>query len=135
MTKEDKKLLLKDICEKLPYGIKGLHRGKVHSITVMDYRTYPSIQVDGYDAWFPIETFKPYLRPMSSMTDEERKEYESFIFIQHHEWDGHGTSTKYVEAYDAERYVTWLNKKRFDYRGLILIGLALEAPIDMYKTE
>lgn len=78
---------------------------------------------------------RPYLRPMSSMTKEERKEYESFIFTQHHEWDGHGTSTQYVETDDVERYVTWLNKKGFDYRGLISMGLALEAKEGMYKID
>lgn len=127
MTEKEKQLLLKDICARLPYEVKC------------------NINFNQKDGMFLTEllqgvltdciSVKPYLRPMSSMTDEERKEYESFIFIQHHEWDGHGTSTKYVEADDAERYVTWLNKKMFDYRGLIPMGLALEAPKDMYKID
>ena len=131
MTKKDKNILLKDLCARLPYGVKC----NVGNIIV----TLEGITEDGETfadgSYFDAYDMKPYLRPMSSMTDEERKVYESFIFTQHHVWDGHGTSTDYVETDDVERYVTWLNKNMFDYMGLIPMGLALEAPENMYKTE
>lgn len=134
MTKEEKQLLLKDLCGRLPYGII-IYRLSDSSV----HRFMCSNVIDNMDMlshfleYSENDDFKPYLRPMSSMTDEERKEYKSFIFTQHHEWDGHGTSTDYVETDDVERYFTWLNKKMFDYRGLIPMGLALEAPEDIYK--
>ena len=58
----------------------------------------------------------PYLRPMSSMTEEESTEYSRFSLSRYN-----------TECFD------WLNKHHFDYRGLIKLGLALEAPEDMYN--
>ena len=130
MTQEEKQQLLKDLCARLPYGAKGLHREQIHIITNMDGSSlYPSIKVDGYDAWFPIETFKPYLRPMSSMTEEEEKE---FINIDENVESYGGRGHCVILSTDTQ---DWLNAHHFDYRGLIEKGLALEAPVDMYKTE
>ena len=125
MTDRQKQTLLKDLCARLPYGVRVKCGREILTLNVNWLQMFQ----------YHLDEIKPYLRPMSSMTDNERKEYESFIFTQYHEWDGHGTSTEYVEIDDVERYVTWLNKKGFDYRGLIPIGLALEAPEGMYKTE
>ena len=140
MTQEEKSLLLKDLCARLPYGIKGIHREQVHIITNMDSNSlYPSIKVDGYDAWFPVETFKPYLRPMSSMTEEQRDLVEDisngWFYINE---DG--------EIYPMERFTDscqfedsilptfeYLYKEHLDFRGLIEKGLALEAPEGMYE--
>ena len=128
MTPEEKKLLFKDLCARLPYRVKGLHRGQVHIIANMDGGSlYPSIQVNGYNAWFPVETFKPYLRPMSSMTGAEVLEYI-------------GLKEKIVASdditYSFETYesIDWLNAHYFDYRGLIEKKLALEAPEGMYNN-
>ena len=139
MTQE-KQLLLKDLCARLPYGIKGIHRGQVHNITNMDGNSlYPSIQVDGYDAWFPVETFKPYLRSMESMTEDEERElsiilnYEFYIdddFALVAEDDRHRIRLELCEG-----YIDWLNEHHFDFRGLIEKGLALEAPVNMYKQD
>lgn len=83
MTQQEKQLLLKDLCARLPYEIKGIHRGQVHIIANMDGNSlYPSIKVDGYDAWFPIETFKPYLRSPSSMTAKETIEWHKITLGQ-----------------------------------------------------
>ena len=114
MTREEKDLLLRDLCARLPYGVKGLHRGEKQELLVMD--SFGSYQVNGYDAWFDLNSviFKPYLRPMSSMTEEELAEYNRF------------------ELSDFRR-IDWLNAHHFDYRGLIEKGLALEMPKDMYK--
>lgn len=68
------------------------------------------------DDAFPIEEVKPYLRPMSSMTEEE------FEFVH----NGH------IEFWAREDYC---DKRHLDYRGLIPMGLALEAPKDMYKEN
>ena len=67
------------------------------------------------------EKVAPYLRPMSSMTDEEKETYDSFF-------DENGSMNCSVSA-----YVDWLLSCHFDFRGLIPMGLAIEAPEDMYK--
>jgi hypothetical protein len=74
------------------------------------------------------DAFKPYLRPMSSMTEEEKKEYE--LLANH----CIVTSIGFVHL-EATLLIDWLNEHHFDYRGLIPMGLALEASEDMYKTE
>jgi len=71
---------------------------------------------------------KPYLRPMSSMTEEESREYNSFSLGE--DW----VSNPYMGV-PAFHVLDWLNSRHFDYRGLIEKGLALEAPNGMYKTE
>ena len=135
MTPEERQLLIKDLCARLPYRVKGLHRGQVHIIANMDGGSlYPSIQVNGYCAWFPVETFKPYLRPMSSMTDSEKEELKQYLDAKELDCNGFG----YIEGGTLENYVSnvpysicsyvidWLNAHHFDYRGLIEKGLALE---------
>ena len=77
MTYKEKQLLLKDLCARLPYGVKGLHRNEVQRLLIID--SFGSYQVNGYDAWFNLSSveFKPYLRPMSSMTEEEQRTLNS----------------------------------------------------------
>ena len=132
MTQEEKELLTKDLCARLPYGVickrgdyieklEGVHPSRVYSIYTEDE--------DKLNMCHHIEDIKPYLRPMSSMTDEERDEFRKTGGVmsyspQHDTW---AISAFAPEAYD------WLNKNKFDYRGLIPMGLALEAPKDMYK--
>ena len=69
---------------------------------------------------------KPYLRPMSSMTDEEEKEYRNI------DNRSYSCPIDYAHIPASER-IDWLNKNHFDYRGLIPKGLALEAQEGMYK--
>lgn len=160
MTKEDKELLLRDLCSRLPHGVKGLHRGEVHELFTIDSREANNacLQVDGYDAWFSIETFKPYLRLMSSMTEEELRDfanikfeddaiweivefpkmncYKGFINVKCKNKNNGGTWIFQVNTRTPlETYygIDWLNKHHFDYRGLIQMNLALEAPEGMYK--
>jgi len=126
MSNEEKQLLLIDLCARLPYGVRGLHRGQVHELFTIDSREVNNacVQVDGYDAWFSVDTFKPYLRPMSSMTKEEGNE-----FVKIHIDD---RKTGIIEQLDGKA-VDWLNQHHFDYRGLIEKGIALKAPENMYK--
>jgi len=72
---------------------------------------------------------KPYLRPMSSMTEEEKKEYNSVVF-KHEFYNGDEENILYYEDFDY--LMDWLNAHHFDYRGLIEKGLAIEAPEGMY---
>ena len=118
MTQEETQLLLKDICARLPYGV-------IIEITSWGGTVGASydMRLDAgllADLLHSEDDFKPYLRPMSSMTDEEEKEYHKIV-------DG------FLNFENAPRVVDWLNEHHFDYRGLIPMGLALEAPKDMYK--
>ena len=126
MTQEDKELLLKDLCARLPYGVKchfkyGSAEDDVtlscidNDVARFEYGWYGSFHVS-IDA----DHIKPYLRPMSSMTEEERKEYNEYTF--------HGASIgSILNTATAYELIDWLNKHHFDYRGLIPKGLALEA--------
>jgi hypothetical protein len=113
MTQEDRELLLKDICTRLPYGI-FVKEGDVDDRVIYTYDYHPHI-----------ETCKPYLRPMSSMTEEEEDEY--MIARQK------DIAEAYIHA-TPQNAIDWLNAHYFDYRGLIEKGLALEAPEGMYEN-
>lgn len=138
MTKEEKQLLLKDLCGRLLYGVK--FQGKDSNVYILDAANYFALQVEDM-------VFKPYLRPMSSMTEDEREEIEVFIF---NEWYQENSCKidkegwiEILANYDVSGidpcfcsdYIDWLNAHHFDYRGLIPMGLALEAPEGMYKNE
>lgn len=116
MTQEEKKLLLVDLSARLPYGIIAKYKSREKEGDVKI--TYGNI---GYVAelgngWW--KECKPYLRPMSSMTEEERIESLEFAWI-----DDYGRLASYDK--NIPKYIDWLNKKMFDYRGLIEKGLAI----------
>ena len=131
MTQEDKNLLLKDLCARLPYGVrmKGVNEDfNLSTGTSPNRLSYVLNSVK-----FSTETdFKPYLRPMSSMTEEEKEEWhDTFDSVQDYvpeadDYDDNWHEQPGIESYD------WLNEHHFDYRGLIPKGLALEATEDMY---
>lgn len=113
MTQEDKQLLITDLSARLPYGVicktpKG--NGHLCSINqhIFGIEYGINIKATERDYFNDEEEIKPYLRPMSSMTEEEQREYNKTY------WD-----TQTWENID------WLNKKMFDFRGLIPKGLAL----------
>lgn len=119
MTQNDKDLLLKDLCSRLPYGVQMNHiaNNEVSPITLIGIdRDYVILQGAGGYSYVPVEHYKPYLLPLSSMTEEQRNEWQSFM-IQ----DAYGILYHTIESYD------YLNKNHFDYRGLIEKSLALNA--------
>lgn len=113
MTQNEKDLLLKDLCARLPYGVK-LHCSSTVMICIGPY-TLNTIVLDRIfndnTKYVPFDEFKPYLFPMSSMTWEQECQYREVI----------ASSLNHYEVYD------WLNKNHFDYRGLIPMGLAIDA--------
>lgn len=131
MTQEDKNLLLKDLCARLPYGVrmKGVNEDfNLSTGTSPNRLSYVLNSVK-----FSTETdFKPYLRPMSSMTEEEKEEWhDTFDSVQDYvpeadDYDDNWHEEPGIESYD------YLISHHFDYRGLIPKGLALEATEDMY---
>ena len=130
MTQEEKELLIKDLCSRLPYEcIISIAEGGIDGIQWADVtlNSYLFHQIMEEDAW---EYVKPYLRPMSSMTEEERQEYNDLyyqVLIQRSNGNAY-RDTKMVEAL----HIDWLNKNMFDYRDLISKGLAIKANDNMY---
>ena len=117
MTQEDKDLLLRYLSMALPYGV-CVHIGYKEGEPCYGKLTPRDIQ------WFidsKIENIKPYLRPMSSMTEDEKREYQAFF--------------NYYGVEYPEEYIDWLNAHHFDYRGFIEKGLALEALEGMYNLK
>lgn len=112
MTQNDKDLLLRDLCARLPYEVKvqstfyncdgtiWKHENETLTAGLLEY---------------PIKRYKPYLFPLSSMTKEQSIEYGNLC-------------ERYCPAsiYSMEM-IDWFNKNHFDYRGLIPMGLAIDA--------
>lgn len=82
---------------------------------------------------FTIEEVKPYLRPMGSMTEEEKYYIKEHFFIE--VWDKNDKRFWIVRQNQMNDYISWLNEHHFDHCNLISKGLALEAPKDMYKIN
>lgn len=145
MTQEEKELLLRDLSARLPYGVVvnykeneyDIRHWKIDSLHSPAYSESGILINTDYEGWINfteyegcgmstgsrplhIERNLPFLRSMSSMTEEEWKEYRDISCCL----------TKDCDAWDE---VDWLNSHHFDYRGLIEKGLALEAPKGMYK--
>lgn len=132
MTQEEKQLLFIDLCARLPYKVKCsiTKKGVVRELKPMNNGiSMPVNQVRDVTVKKTLNTdiisdfvndnivLKPYLRQMSSMTDDEQDELDN------------------IRLGNYGEDVDWLNKNMFDYRGLIPMGLALEAPEGMYNEE
>lgn len=119
MNEEDKDLLLKDLCARLPYGVKTIHTCNNYKMTIRGIdvpgKTADIIEDGGQHRFVavPIEDIKPYLRRMDSMTEEETAEYtelfEGMPFCP-----------------DPVALIDWLNAHHFDYNWLIDHDLAVE---------
>lgn len=120
MKQEDKELLLQDLCARLPYKIRCSYydiclsahcNGEIYGIENKEYAI-----VDG--KCIAIKFIKPYLFPLSSMTEEQKD------FLRRQNWciaiSTSGTIETTIEGFD------WLHKNHFDYRGLIPMGLAID---------
>jgi len=164
MTKEDRILLLKDLCFRLPWGVKikipnedyddlygdlaAVYRktdiypeaviieNLNHLLGKVDFGRFNLVSEGN-----PEEFLKPYLRPLSDMTEEEKKEIgKEYVFaicgdsirIAYHS-EGYWDLDTDTWSNDYLDLIEWLNSHHFDYRGLIKKGLALVAPKDMYQ--
>ena len=147
MTQEEKQILLKDLCARLPYGVIIAYKENKNDSNCWTLRTLNAPGISKSDTApdsdgeieyteqagigtrtsirpFRLEKMLPYLRPMSSMTEEEYKELVSIL-----------SEDLDLNEVNASMEIDWLLLHHFDYRGLIEKGLALEAPEGMYKTE
>ena len=146
MTREEKQLLLKDLCARLPYGTYVHHKNfpdiKIKVIAVFDDGRIGVAKIGAAKNDIPltptsINECKPYLRPMSSMTEEERRYLlEELGFDEDLENGELNDFGSYVyHSVNVLPLFDWLNAHHFDYRGLIPMGLAIEALDGMYNKE
>lgn len=126
LTKEDKKLLFKDLSARVPYGVKVKKSIPLLLVSVRnDWGEFKVVSEGTYNEHiYNIEDIRPYLRPMSDMTEEEKVEYKHLVAFS-------GSSI------GAANFVDWLNAHHFDYRGLIEKGLAIAVTDENnpYKNE
>ena len=146
MTQEEKILLLEDLSSRLMYGVivdykddeYDHHKWKITPLFAPAYSQDGTLIDTGHEGWIGYDVYKgcgmssgtrplhleknlPYLRPMSSMTENERDEY-------------YGRTMTIDIVKTSKQVIDWLNKKMFDYRGLIEKGLAKAAPEGMYDS-
>lgn len=126
MTQEQKELLLQDLCARLPYGVKGNFQNSddklLRSITIMHRYLEPNGMVMTGD-------IKPYLFPISSMTEEQKRNLIS-LFNCHVEITQY--EIKFADYRDSNmdnwnKVFHWCYKNHFDINGLIPMGLAIDA--------
>ena len=137
MKQTDKKLLFVDLCARVPYypyalfdsnkkfdgGLRAPIIGMVNKGNTGVIKYNQMFYAYGCMTPFSIEEFRIYLRPISSMTIEEKLEYAAFIYSD-------STTVK-----DIVKLIDWFNAHYFDFRNLIERGLALEAPEGMYNLN
>ena len=134
MTKENNELLLKDLCARLPYNVicqvEFKENGKYESKNMILSGIFKD------EAYFTIENgsvysndYKPYLFPLSSMTEEQEKESFFEPSLLNAFINGYISlfEDEELNIDDLNRLYDWLNKNHFDYRGLIEKGLAIDA--------
>ena len=151
MTQEEKELLRKDLCARLPYGVKAkvLHEdilrydytskegGFIKGIENINEGLFIiKCRTEGYVLSY--DEFKPYLLPLSSMTEEQLNELKEITDFKYNhnilelvKWTETHTTLEFwleeVPQYSVIEVFDWLNKNHFDYRGLIEKGLAIDA--------
>lgn len=123
MKQENKELLLKDLCTRMPYGVKGIDcngnisspkdwKTEFHILTAINYR------ITKYE-------WRPYLFPLSSMTEEQKKEYASLVWFNSIPVVLRSEDAVILE--EVPMLTDFYHKNYFDYRGLIPMGLAIDA--------
>lgn len=164
MTQEEKQLLLIDLCDRLPYGVK-IHidfeeighivgdatLDSIKTVTgqfdfvdfEQDFKNGDCLPIGGLceNKLLRIDEFKPYLRSMSSMTEDEKDDLHDWGWVCEENniySDGSSDANGFYQNYqkdiqDVTWLINWLNSHHFDFRGLIEKGLALEAAEGMYR--
>ena len=130
MTQEDKELLLRDLCGRLPYSVKIKSPSNCWTSEMSTMELSEIFKGD--DGLFRIgdtgallEYSKPYLFPMSSMTEKQRKQLES---ITHYNIELH--ADRYYNVVDIDSFTElqeFYNRHHLDYNNLISLGLAIDA--------
>lgn len=151
MEKELKQLLFKDLSARVPYGVMCWYNcitaydnmviakanvvGKLNGIVPLS-NGHIGFMVGNIDKVHALEgDIKPYLKPMYSMTEEEREEYHSLCYEEEREELEYGEWVTRVYFHDTIASIDWLNAHHFDYRGLIKnrLAIAVTEENNLYK--
>ena len=135
MKQEDKELLFRDLCARVPYGVKVQY---MNNIFVIDYvSSYEEVKLDIPDNWtVGVSEVKPYLFPFSSITDEQKSELNKKFTVQfsgndvysiHYHSEGYWDTDLELDLQDWLWFINWCYKNHFDICGLIEKGLAIDA--------
>ena len=139
MTQKEKSILLQDLCSRLPHKVHcrvfKLNRDIKENDDILYGIVGDNVMTlkSDKDECLMYYQIKPYLRPMESMTEEEKVEIRDLYHQNTQEVFKDPPEIRVYRFYDIS-VVNWLNRKGFDYRGLIPMGLALPATEDMYKN-
>ena len=130
MTQEDKELLLKDLCARLPYGVK---------VEIVHWRNRDKGMIDSKIFRFPLNINKasvllkptsdirPYLFPLSSMTEEQKEEYHYIVNYISPDDTENWAEGEFIYANQMEQLLHFYHINHLDYRGLIPMDLAIDA--------
>lgn len=148
MKKEEKELLLLELCSRLPYGVIIEHEGnlsRLDAIFMCDSISISSTSMDKKLSYnLDLNEFKPYLYPLSSMTEEQLNELKEYSGLKYSasllelvNWTAECTTLEFwleeTPAYIVIKVFDWLNRNHFDYRDLITRGLAIDcANLNIY---
>ena len=136
MTQDEKQILMMDLCGRLSYGVKCIDITPLEQFQDKNLWKIERIRADimelamsncyvCYGNYINIHNIKPYLFPMSSMNEEEKKEYRKACELDTEILSKHPMDeTPFPALYNSQ---DWLNAHHFDYRGLIEKGLAIDA--------
>lgn len=141
MTQEEKEFLLRDLCSRLPYGVKVYDTQNSVNVPYMNLCHVNGIINEVFISsgmicrTAPIEDIKPFLIPMSSMTEEQKEELLEItdaikiddIGLYYEEGDTLETYLSQIPYTFMCKVVTWCYKNHFDINGLIPMGLAIDA--------
>jgi hypothetical protein len=152
MTQEQKDILLKDLCARLPYGVKCIEKTPIEDFQDKNLWEIDRIRSDTnmfgmsncyvcYGQYEDIHNIKPHLFPLSSMTEEQKYDFYCRFIENDCDFDDfkefyldNGMWHKLLTSLDdIEAIIDWFHKNHIDYRGLIPMGLANDATgLDIY---
>lgn len=138
MTQDQKDLLLQDLSGRIPYGVKMNHiADDEHSPNTLIGIAKDMITLEGLGGYecVDVEHYKPYLFPLSSMTEEIMDEIYNITGV----YDIDVDSPIHIEVgttfEDLTKIFNILNKHHIDYHGLIPMGLAIDASgLNIYES-
>lgn len=134
MTQEQKEILSRDLCLRLPYGVKVLYENEIFNVEYVSPMYY-EIKLDIPETWtIDVSEVKPYLFPLSSMSEDQKYEFYLKFFVNDCDFDyfkfylDNGKWHKLLTSLLAvEEIIDWFHKNHIDYRGLIPMGMANNA--------
>ena len=139
MTQEDKQLLLKDICARLPYKVKGVYaRTDIKNLSICEITTHLYGEMEESFNGKEKYEFIPYLFPLSSMTEEMLEELNTCGFFKYRDTianvshlENNGEISKeiytYIDIESISVLIEFFHSHHIDYRGFIEKGLAIDA--------